>query len=124
MASKAIDVSQYVLYLREQQTLVCRACEYCLQPNGIENHLRRKHSAIPLEVRKKLVSYAKGLMLRNPSEVVTPVAVVSAFDCLKITQGFRCLTCDSLYGTAGSINEHCKVNKWPKPEGTHLHQII
>ena len=76
-SSKMIDISKYLLYLQEQQALICRSCKYCLQPNGIENHLQRKHSAIPLKVRKELVSYAESLILRNPSEVVTPVTVMT-----------------------------------------------
>ena len=72
----------------------------------------------------ELVSYVESLILRNSSEAVIPTAIVPAFDCLKITQGFRCLTCNSLYGTLGSIKEHCKAHKWSKPEGTYLHQII
>src|SRR6266496_4490886 len=87
-SSKMIDMSEYLLYLQEQQALVCRSCKYCLQLNGVENHLRRlQHSAVQLEVRKELVSYAKSLILRNPSKIVAPVTIVSTFDCLKVIQG-------------------------------------
>src|SRR5947207_11622720 len=103
-----IDTSEYLLYLPEQQVLICRTCKYCLHPNEIENHLQRKHLAIPLKIRKELVSYVEGLMLRSPSEVITSIIVVSAFECLKITQGFRCSTCNCLYETPRSIQEHCR----------------
>src|SRR5947207_14519125 len=112
-----IDISKYLLYLQEEQALICRSCKHCLQPNGVENHLQRKHSAVPLEVRKELLSYAESLILRNPSEVVMPVTVVPIFDCLKVTQGFRCSMCNSLYGTPGSIKKHCEGHRWTKPEG-------
>jgi hypothetical protein len=119
-----MDTSQYLLYLQEQQALICKSCKHCLQPNGVESHLQRKHSAIPLKVRKELISYAESLVLRNPSEVVIPVTIVSAFDCLKVTEGFRCLMCNSLYGTPRSIKEHCRAHKWTEPEGMNHNQIV
>src|SRR5947207_9479751 len=112
-----INLSKYLLYLQEQQVLICRSCKYCLYPTWVENHLRRKHSAVPLEVRKELVSYAESLILRDPSKVIVPVTIVPAFDCLKVIEGFRCSICNSLYGTPGSIKEHCKTHTWTKPEG-------
>ena len=119
-----IDISKYFLYLQEEQALICRSCKYCLQPNGIENHLGRQHTAVALEVRKELVSYAESLTLRNPSEVIAPVTIVPVFDCLKVTQGFRCSMCNSLYGTPGSIKKHCEGHRWMKPEGTSHNQIV
>ncbi len=103
-----IDASEYFLYLQEQQVLICQSCQYCLQPNGVKKHLQRKHSA---DVRKKLMSYAECLILRDPSKVVVPVTFVSAFECLKVTQGFCCSICNSLCGT---IKEHCKAHRWTK----------
>src|SRR5438046_10352690 len=41
--------SEYLLYLLEQQALICRSCQYCLQPDGVRRHLQRKHQAIPLK---------------------------------------------------------------------------
>lgn len=118
-----IDVSEYVKYLPEQQALICRGCKYCLQPNGVEGHLGRTHTAVKLEVRKELVSYAEKLTLRNPSEIMTPITAIPAFDDLRITRGFRCAFCDGLYGTPGNIKEHCKSHNWPKPEGTSYNRI-
>jgi hypothetical protein len=118
-----IDASKYLLYLREEQALTCRSCKYCLQPNGIENHLQREHLMVPLKVRKELVSYAESLVLRNPSEVITPVTIVPVYDCLKVTPGFRCSMCNSLYGTPGSIKKHCQGHRWTKPEGMNHNRI-
>lgn len=119
-----IDISKYLLYMQEEQALVCRSCKYCLQPNGIEDHLQRKHLAIPLKVRKELMIYTESLILRNPSEVIVPITVVPVFDCLKVTQGFRCSMCNSLYGILGSIKKHCEGHRWTKPEGMSCNQIV
>ena len=118
-----INSSEYLLYLREQQALICRGCKYYLQPNGVEKHLQRNHLAIPLKVRKELMSYAESLILRNPSEVVAPVAVGPAFDDLKAIQGFRCSICQGLYGTPRSIEKHCITHRWMKPEGMSHHDM-
>jgi hypothetical protein len=118
------DATEYLLYLQEQEALICRSCKHCLQPDGIEDHLRRKHLTIPLDVRKELVSYAKGLILRTPSEVVAPVTVDLAFDGLKVIQGFRCSICQSLYGTLRSIEKHCTTHRWMKPEGMSHDEMI
>lgn len=112
-----IDASEYLIYLQEQQALACRGCKYCLQPKGIEDHLQRKHLMVPLKVRRELVSYTGTLTLRNPKEVITPTGIVPAFDCLEVTDGFRCSICKRLWGTPRSIQEHCRSHKWTKPEG-------
>jgi len=115
---KMIDASRYLVYLQEQQALICRGCKYCLQPNGVERHLQRKHSVISLKVRKELVNYAESLTLRNPSEVITPVTVIPAFDCLEVIRGFRCSACNCLYGTPRSIEEHCRTHRRTMQEGS------
>ena len=43
--------------------------------------------------------YAESLILRKPSEVVTPDSIIPAFECLKVIPGFRCSSCNSLQGT-------------------------
>jgi Orsellinic acid/F9775 biosynthesis cluster protein D len=116
---RMINGPEYLLYLLEQQVLICRSCQYCLQPNGVRGHLQRKHQAIPLKVRKELVIYAESLTLRDPSKVVTPAAIIPAFEGLKVTPGYCCSICGSLYGTIGSIEEHCtKAHGWTESEGT------
>lgn len=119
-----IDESKYLQYLEEQQALVCRNCKHCLQPDGVEDHLRRKDGKIPLDIRKKLVSYAESLTLRNPSEVIMPTTIVPAFDSLEVIQGFRCSFCSVLYGTPNSIEKHCRSHKWTRPEGIRHVKII
>ena len=114
---KMIDTSEYLLYLQEQQALVCRGCKYCLQRDGVERHLQRNHLATQLEIRKELVSYAESLILREPSEVIIPITVIPAFDCLEIIQGFQCSICNSLYGTPRSIEKHCRTHRWMEAEG-------
>jgi hypothetical protein len=75
-----IDTSEYLLYLEEQQALVCRGCKYCLQPDGVERHLQRNHLATQLEICKELVSHAGSLILREPWKVIVPITVIPAFD--------------------------------------------
>jgi hypothetical protein len=119
-----INGPAYLLYLPEQQVLVCRSCQHCLQANGVGRHLQRKHQAIPLKIQKELVSYAESLTLRNPCEVVTPVTIIPAFEGLKVTPGFCCSVCGSLYGTIGSIEEHCtKAHAWTESKDTDHNEL-
>src|SRR5947207_3199614 len=94
--SRLIDPSEYLLYLPEKQVLICRTCKYCMHPNGVENHLQRKHLAISLKVRKELISYARDLTLQSQSEVITSITIISVFEYLEVTQGFRYSACNSL----------------------------
>jgi hypothetical protein len=115
---------EYLLYLPEQQVLICRSCQYCLQPNGVGGHLQRNHQAIPLKIRKELVSYAESLILRNPCQIVASITIIPAFEGLKVTPGFCCSICDSLYRTIGSIEEHCiKAHGWIESKGTDHNEL-
>lgn len=76
---------------------------------------------IPLKMRKKLVEYAKGLTLRIPSQVPTPISSIPSFECLKVIREFQYLACDSLWGIRDNVmyqrnemnegNESCNGNE-------------
>jgi len=68
--------------------------------------------------------YSEGLILRTPSEVVTPDSIIPAFECLEVIPGFRCSFCNSLQGTLSSIEKHCRAHTWTKPEGMNDNRII
>lgn len=115
------DPNEYILYLEEHQVLACRSCKYCLRSNGIYQHLQTYHKSIPLTIRKELVQHAEGLILRDPTQVIASTRPLPAFECLKITEGFQCLICDSLCGTPESIEKHSrKAHKWKKSKGMSL----
>src|SRR5437762_14225081 len=96
-------------YLSEQQLLVCQSCKYYLHPNSVYRHLQTHHLTIPLTIRKELFKYTNSLTLRGPTETVTPVRLIPAFECIKvIDDGCRCLICCSLSGTIDSMKYHCR----------------
>jgi hypothetical protein len=64
-----INTSEYLLYLQEQQALVCRSCKYCLQPNGVERYLQRNHLAISLKILSSIVA-------ENPMECKKYVSLI------------------------------------------------
>ena len=113
-----IDANEYLIHLPEQQVLVCRSCKYCLQPDGVYQHLQRSHLTIPVKVRKELIEYTEDLTLRGPTKVITPTRSISAFECLKIIDGFQCSVCNTLCGTIGSVKKHCATaHKWTEFKG-------
>ena len=104
-----LNLNDYLFYLENQRLIVCKSCRYCLQPDGVERHLRTEHEAVPLVVRKELVKYVDGLELVSFVELVSPTDVIQAFECLKVTNGFMCLICDGLYGTEESMRVYCRA---------------
>jgi len=102
-----LNTNDYFTYLEYERLLVCCSCRYCLQPHGIERHLRTEHKGIPLAVRKKLVNYTKALSLVDPVDIGIPNDPILAFECLDVTKGFMCLHCEALCGTEVSMIKYC-----------------
>ena len=101
-----LNVHEYLIYLEEEELLVCRICRYCLRWNGIERHLRKEHKVIPLNIRNELVRYSQTLSIKNPADIVIPGNTVPAYEYLNIIDGYCCLICNALYGTLDSMRKH------------------
>ena len=112
-----LDYTKYFIYLHEHKLLVCHGCKHCLQPNGIQSHLQKKHQSTQLATRKELIEYAKGLSLHGPNQAITPTIPLPTFECLKITNGFQCLVCDSLCGTIDDMKKHCRTHDQRMSQG-------
>jgi Orsellinic acid/F9775 biosynthesis cluster protein D len=112
-----LDYTKYFVYLHEHKLLVCRDCKHCLQPNGIQLHLQKKHRSTQLVTRKALIEYANGLLLRGSKEAIAPTIPLPVFECLEITNGFQCLICDSLCGTIDDVKKHCRTHDQKTSQG-------
>ena len=98
-----LNTSDYLIYLENERLLICGSCRYCLQSEGVERHLRRAHKSIPLAVRKELVNFAKGLLLRSVGDIIVPNTPILALEYLEVMNSFMYLKCEALYGTEVSI---------------------
>jgi Orsellinic acid/F9775 biosynthesis cluster protein D len=103
------DIHSYVTYAEELEALICRSCQHGLNPNGVQRHFQRVHKALPFRVRKRIVEWCDGLIVRRLEDVQTPTTEVDAIDGLKVTDGFICGTCDAVCGTPLSIRKHCRI---------------
>ena len=71
-----LNLNDYLFYLENQWLLVGKSCRYCLQPDGVERHLRIEHKAVPLVVRKEFVKYVDGLELVSSVELISPTDII------------------------------------------------
>jgi hypothetical protein len=115
-----INPNDYFIYLNEWKVIVCRGCKYAPQKNGVKRHLKEKHQVVPNAIRNELVTYAQSLNLLPSSQVRTPSIMesVPAFECLELFEtGWRCIECNVLYGTEGSMKVHCRKHNWIQSQG-------
>jgi hypothetical protein len=122
----ATIASQYLIHIPTEEILVCKACKYGLQPQGVKKHLRTKHSAIPLSIRDTLVEYATATykMLQVPSTIAIPTSPIIGFDCLELINGHHCLECGFLSATLPGITKHCNGHGWTKGKGNHFKKLL
>ena len=100
---------QYLLYLSEFETVVCRECKYGITKDGVRLHFRRHHKEVSLRKRQTLEIYAQTLNVRETRNVSTPMEQVTAIGGLMIHKGFKCtsVNCDHLCTTVESMKKHC-----------------
>jgi hypothetical protein len=84
------EVNSYLQYNTKFKVLICLNCQYCLTPDGVQNHFRRVHQSIPIDVRKGLVDYSKGVLIAKTTETQTPSIEIEAIEGLKIIKGVVC----------------------------------
>jgi hypothetical protein len=70
--------------------------------------LREHHGDISLNSWQKLVEYADGLTLVNPSQTRIPDEPIPIIEGLTVINGFRCISCGALYPKDTSMETHCR----------------
>jgi hypothetical protein len=114
------EVNSYLWYNAEYKVLICLNCQYCLTPDGIENHFWRVHQSIPIDVRKGLVEYSKGVMIAKATETHTPSIEIEAIEGLKVIKGVVCDSCGTGFGSVTTMENHCwKMHDWRKWKGLY-----
>jgi Orsellinic acid/F9775 biosynthesis cluster protein D len=118
MIGEDVDPHSYILHLSEFNALICRTCQHGMTGKGVARHFQRHHKSIPYAIRKRLVSFASGLLISNSDEIILPSVEIEAIDGLEVIEGFACQECVGLYGTLESIRQHCrKKHGWVKLQG-------
>ena len=78
-----------LIYLPDFQVLVCRKCQFAIQPSAISNHLKRHQ--IYRENRKRLLDTISQLQLHDPQDVPLPDSGSPAIPTLPVYNGYTCL---------------------------------
>jgi Orsellinic acid/F9775 biosynthesis cluster protein D len=113
---------QYVFYLEQFQSIVCRECQYGITKGGLRRHFERRHNSIPVKQRRDLETYIKQFDLREVKETQDPLNEVNPIEGLKIHEGYMCTVqgCHHLRTTLMSIQKHCQSKHgWTESKGTY-----
>src|SRR5215510_9147131 len=78
-----MNPNEYLIYVSEYKVLICRSCEYCLQPGGLYRHFQSEHKEVPINIRKALVEYADSLNVVKPMDVRYPIQQINVIPGLK-----------------------------------------
>jgi hypothetical protein len=117
-----MSIQNYVTYLNQYKTLICRQCQYCIVPGGIQRHLKDFHQNIPLKTRQSIIEFSLQLELIEPNLLQIDKNINEHIDGLKVYEnGFRCLSSDCTFccTTEHSMVKHGRIaHKWTTSQGT------
>jgi hypothetical protein len=83
-------------YIHSYRVLICRPCQYAIQPQGISRHLKSLHN-IHRSSRRPFIEYASNLDLADPQDVILPAACSLPLNLLPIEDGLACNFCGCLH---------------------------
>jgi hypothetical protein len=76
-------------YLPQHRVLICRECQYAIQPSAISRHLKELHH-IYHSNRQEFMTYAGGSDLADPKDVTAPKLDGDPVPGLTIIRGLAC----------------------------------
>jgi hypothetical protein len=107
MATLPLEPRHLLHYLPEHRVLVCRECQYAIQPSAISRHLKDLHR-IYRSKRQEFMNYANGFDLADPKDVSLPKPKGEPVPGLTITSGLVCGVdgCEHLCATTKRMKMH------------------
>lgn len=101
-------ISPLLVYFRNYGVLVCKSCEFAIQPTAIDAHLLRHK--IYREKRQRLLAATRKLPLLRPHDVQQPDGRPPAFPYLSVATGFKCgiQGCEHLCASAKRMTQHLR----------------
>ena len=76
-----------------------------------------------MKIYKKLLNYIKSLILWNLSKIIASIIIDSAFDDLKVIQGFHYSIYQDLYEISWNIKKYYITHKWIKSKDINYHNM-
>ena len=84
------DEPNLLTYLPDFSVLICKSCQFAIQPSALPSHLLRHR--IYRTDRQRLLQELSTLTLLEPEEVPTPAPHSTTLRDLPVHRGFRCLS--------------------------------
>lgn len=99
---------ELLAHLPEYGIVICRTCEFAIQPSALSSHLLRHQ--IYRHDRQKLLSSLSKLHLLEPEQVPAPPADLPPFEHLTVSAGYKCNVdnCGYLSISRKRISQHCR----------------
>lgn len=79
---------ELLIYLPKYGVLICKICQFAVQPNALSGHLL-KHQIYRTE-RKRLLDKISTLALQQPEDILSPPFNSEAIPDLPVYEGYRC----------------------------------
>ena len=107
-----MDLFHYYLQYR---ILVCKSCQYAIQPNCIIAHLRSDQHKLPRQQSEEIANQYKNYDLADPCiEHIIPQTTILPIDYLPIYRdGLACSHCQYV----------CRSERWIKQHQREVHNI-
>ena len=98
-------------FLELYKVLVCKGCQYAIQPSGIARHLKEIHHIYRSD-RRPFTEYTSSLSLAEPQDVVLPSENEFPVPFLPVEDGFVCRFsgCKHLCATSKRMKSHWIVS--------------
>ncbi|KAH7374072.1 hypothetical protein BKA64DRAFT_586525 [Cadophora sp. MPI-SDFR-AT-0126] len=99
--------SRLLTYLPHYRVLICKECQYAIQPLAVSRHLKELHGICRSD-REGFMAYTRSLNLANPKDVPLPKYDATPVPFLPTQRGFACglSGCDHLSVTVKRMKRH------------------
>jgi hypothetical protein len=104
----SLEPLQLLQYVPAHCIVICKVCQYAIQPLAISRHLKDYHQ-IRRQARRPFMRYVASLELREPQDVVIPTIPEAPAPFLPIVNGFACCVPACRYL---SISVKCLTTHW------------
>jgi hypothetical protein len=72
-----------------------------------------------MDTRRELVEFSKRMTIAKADEISIPTIEIEPIVGLKVFKGLICDTCDAIYGSVWSMEDHCREKHgWRRWQGS------
>jgi len=97
MANQTATVTEFIDYSSEYEVLICRTCQFCIDPARVDRHLFKYHHSFGRQDRMNILTSIndRDLAFADPAAVAVPEPLKCYFSQLKLTapEYFACHLC-------------------------------